>query len=61
MRSVVFLLLFVGGVYQLLRGRLSTPAPTLLWYAGSLLGLWRDHLAPAADQASRGATAGQAG
>ena len=61
MRSVVFLLLFVGGVYQLLRGRLSTPAPTLLWYAGSLLGLWRDHPAPAADQASRGATAGQAG
>jgi hypothetical protein len=57
----VFLLLFIGGVYQLLRGRLSTPAPTLLWYAGSLLGLWRDHPAPSADQASRGATAGQAG
>jgi Heavy metal associated domain 2 len=58
MRSVVFLLLFVGGVYELLRGRLSTPAPTLLWYAGSLLGLWRDHPADAADQASPGPTTG---
>ena len=52
MRSVVFVLLFVGGLYQLLRGRLSTPAPTLLWYAGSVLGLWRDHRAdPAAEGA----------
>ena len=58
MRSVVFLLLFVGGVYELLRGRLSTPAPTLLWYAGSLLGLWRDHPADAADQASPEPTTG---
>jgi hypothetical protein len=40
MRSAIFLLLLGGGVYQLLRGRLSTPAPTLLWYAGDLVGLW---------------------
>jgi hypothetical protein len=40
MRGVLFLLLFAGGVFQLLRGRLATPAPTLLWYAGDLLGLW---------------------
>jgi hypothetical protein len=61
MRSVVFLLLFMGGVYQLLRGRLSTPAPTLLWYAGSLLGLWRDRLADSAAEVSPGPAAGQAG
>jgi hypothetical protein len=60
-RSVVFLLLFVGGVYQLLRGRMSTPAPTLLWYAGSLLGLWRDDSAGAADRASPEQAAGRAG
>jgi Heavy metal associated domain 2 len=42
MRSTLFLLLFAGGVFQLLRGRLGAPAPTLLWYAGDLLGLWRD-------------------
>jgi hypothetical protein len=61
MRSVVFLLLFVGGVYQLLRGRLSTPAPTLLWYAGSLLGLWSDRPVDTAAQASAGPATGQAG
>jgi Heavy metal associated domain 2 len=60
-RTVVFLLLFVGGVYQLLRGRMSTPAPTLLWYAGSLLGLWRDNSAGAADRASPEQAAGRAG
>jgi hypothetical protein len=58
MRSAVFLLLFVGSVYQLLRGRLSTPAPTLLWYAGSLLGLWRDYSAGATDRASPAGRAG---
>jgi hypothetical protein len=42
MRGMLFLLLLGGGVYQLLRGRLATPAPTLLWYAGDLLGLWSD-------------------
>jgi heavy-metal-associated domain-containing protein len=61
MRSVVFLLLFLGGAYQLLRGRLSTPAPTLLWYAGSLLGLWSDRPADAAAGASPRPAAGQAG
>jgi Heavy metal associated domain 2 len=61
MRSVVFLMLFLGGVYQLLRGRLSTPAPTLLWYAGSLLGLWREHPADAAAQTSPGQATGQTG
>jgi heavy-metal-associated domain-containing protein len=60
-RSAAFLLLFVGGVYQLFRGRLSTPAPTLLWYAGSLLGLWRDHSAGTADRASPEQAAGRAG
>jgi hypothetical protein len=47
MRSAIFLLLLGGGVYQLLRGSLSTPAPTLLWYAGNLLGLWSDRPADA--------------
>jgi hypothetical protein len=42
MRGALFVLLLAGGVYQLLRGRLSTSAPTLLWYAGDLLGLWSD-------------------
>ena len=46
-RSAIFLLLLGGGFYQLLRGRLSTPAPTLLWYAGNLLGLWSDRPASA--------------
>ena len=43
MRSALFLLLFAGGVFQLLRGRLAAPASTLLWYAGDLLGLWHGH------------------
>ncbi len=43
MRAVLFLLLLGGGVFQLLRRRLDTPAPTLLWYAGDLIGLWSDH------------------
>jgi hypothetical protein len=42
LRGMLFLLLLGGGLYQLLRGRLATPAPTLLWYAGDLLGLWSD-------------------
>ena len=56
MRSLFFLLLFAGGMVQLLRGRLATPAPTLLWYAGDLLGLWQsrpDEGVPAASTASR--------
>jgi heavy-metal-associated domain-containing protein len=39
-RGVLFVLLVAGGVFQLLRRRLDTPAPTLLWYAGDLIGLW---------------------
>jgi hypothetical protein len=42
MRGVLFVLLLAGGVFQLLRRRLDTPAPTLLWYAGDLMGLWND-------------------
>jgi hypothetical protein len=42
MRGVLFVLLFAGGVFQLLRRRLDAPAPTLLWYAGDLIGLWSD-------------------
>ncbi len=40
LRGMLFLLLLGGGLYQLMRGRLATPAPTLLWYAGDLIGLW---------------------
>jgi hypothetical protein len=61
MRSIVFLLLLAGGVFQLMRGRLNTPAPTLLWYAGNLLGLWSDRPPNTAAQASAGAALGQAG
>ena len=53
MRGAVFLMLLVGGVYQLLRGRLNTPAPTLLWYAGDLLGLWSDRPATASASGER--------
>lgn len=58
MRSAIFLLLFAGGLYQLLRGRVSTPAPTLLWYAGNLLGLWSDRPANAIAGASGSRQAG---
>lgn len=58
-RSALFLLLLGGGLYQLLRGRLFTPAPTLLWYAGDLLGLWSDRPAGVAAGAPSGP--GQAG
>lgn len=61
MRSIVFLLLLAGGVFQLMRGRLNTPAPTLLWYAGNLLGLWSDRPPNTAAQVSAGAAPGQAG
>jgi hypothetical protein len=39
-RGLLFVVMFVGGIYQLFRGRLAAPAPTLLWRAGDLLGLW---------------------
>ena len=45
MRGVIFVLLLAGGLFQLLRRRLDTPAPSLLWYAGDLIGLWSDRSA----------------
>jgi hypothetical protein len=39
-RGLLFLLYLVGGVYQLSQGRVSASAPSLLWRAGSLIGLW---------------------
>jgi Heavy metal associated domain 2 len=59
LRGALFVLLLAGGVYQALRGRLSTPAPTLLWYAGDLLGLWRD--GPAGVTAGTASGPGQSG
>jgi len=61
MRSALFLLLLAGGVFQLLRRRLDTPAPTLLWYAGDLVGLWNDRGPDPAIAASSGPLSGQAG
>lgn len=61
MRGALFLMLLVGGIYQLLRGRLAAPAPTLLWYAGDLLGLWSDRPGDAAVEASSEPASGQAG
>lgn len=59
LRSVFFLLLLAGGVRQLLRGRLATPAPTLLWYAGDILGLW--HAKNDGRDRARETTPGQTG
>jgi hypothetical protein len=61
MRGMLFLLLLSGGVYQLLRGRLATPAPTLLWYAGDLLGLWSDGPGDGTAGVSSGGAPGRAG
>jgi len=61
MRGLLFVLLFAGGVFQLLRRRLDAPAPTLLWYAGDLIGLWSDHAPGPAIAASSGPVPGQAG
>jgi len=61
MRSVFFLLLFAGGVFQLFRRRLDTPAPTLLWYAGDLVGLWSDRPGDTAAAATSAPAPGQAG
>jgi len=61
MRGLLFVLLFAGGVFQLLRHRLDAPAPTLLWYAGDLIGLWSDHAPDPAIAASSGPVPGQAG
>jgi len=61
MRGVLFVLLLAGGVVQLLRRRLDAPAPTLLWYAGDLIGLWSDRRPGPAMAASSGPVSGQAG
>jgi hypothetical protein len=60
-RGVLFLLLLAGGLFQLLRRRLDTPAPTLLWYAGDLIGLWSDRPAAPPLAASSGPLPGQTG
>jgi hypothetical protein len=60
-RGVLFVLLLAGGVFQLLRRRLDAPAPTLLWYAGDLIGLWSDRPADTPVATSSGPAAGQAG
>jgi hypothetical protein len=39
-RGLLFVVLFLGGIYQLFQGRFAAPAPSLLWRAGSLIGLW---------------------
>jgi hypothetical protein len=61
MRGVLFLLLLAGGLFQLLRRRLDAPAPTLLWYAGDLIGLWTDHEPDPAIAASSAPVPDQAG
>jgi hypothetical protein len=61
MRGVLFVVLLAGGLFQLLRRKLDTPAPTLLWYAGDLIGLWGDRPADTPLAASSGPLAGQAG
>ena len=40
LRGAIFLVLLLGGIYQLLRGNIAAPAATLLWYAGATLRLW---------------------
>jgi hypothetical protein len=61
MRGLLFVLLLAGGVFQLLRRRLDAPAPTLLWYAGDLIGLWSDRPADTPLAASPQPGPGQAG
>jgi hypothetical protein len=60
-RGVLFLMLLAGGVFQLLRRRVETPAPTLLWYAGDLIGLWSDRGPDPAVAAASGPISGQSG
>jgi len=52
LRSLVFLLLLIGGLRQLFRGNVASPAASLLWKAGDLLGLW--YPPPAARSAGGG-------
>jgi hypothetical protein len=56
-RSIMFLVFFVGGIYQLFNGRIAAPAPSLLWRAGDLLGLWDGIYRNGRDHGSAGATA----
>ena len=60
-RGLLFLLLLAGGIFQLLRRRFDTPAPTLLWYAGGLIGLWSDRGPDPSVVAASGPISGQAG
>lgn len=60
-RGVLFLMLLAGGIFQLVRRRVDTPAPTLLWYAGDLIGLWSDRGPDPAVAAASGPISGQAG
>ena len=60
-RGVLFLVLVAGGIFQLVRRRFDTPAPTLLWYAGDLVGLWSDRGPDPAVTAASGSLSGQAG
>jgi len=60
-RGVLFILLLASGMLQLLRRRLDTPAPTLLWYAGDLIGLWSDRGPNAAVADASGPAPRQAG
>ncbi len=61
MRGALFMLLLAGGIFQLLRRRLDAPAPTLLWYAGDLIGLWSDRPADRPVATLAGPVPGQAG
>jgi hypothetical protein len=61
MRGVLFVLLLAGGVFQLLRRRLDAPAPTLLWYAGDLIGLWSNRGPDPAIAGLSGPGSGQTG
>ena len=61
MRGVLFILLLAGGVFQLVRRRLDAPAPTLLWYAGDLIGLWSNRGPDPAIAGLSGPGSGQTG
>lgn len=58
LRSAIFLVLIIGGAFQLLRGNIAAPAATLLWYAGATLRLWDVVPAPPNSGAAGEAIAG---
>jgi hypothetical protein len=61
-RGVLFVVFLLGGVYQLFRGVVGAPAPTLLWRAGDLLGLWDGfHRNPRGRAAANGAAPAPSG